>query len=219
MNLFRDISNGIRQAFEYLVSVISLPLIIIVLSMLVFKLIFFGLWGSNDSQGTEIHKRVWENRDSKILPGGTISNYLLVPVHSCLSNFDGHQKEGVVIISKESKRREKLQEQFKSILSNSSRKKIEGIEIDSWSAGIINSVLKGLNEDSKATLLDKPIKQIFSICFAVSQGETKWISQLHCYSFILCWCLCGLRGHSTILSRIETNRNKLCHDNSWLDWL
>jgi len=74
---------------------------------------------------------------------------------------------------KSSRRREKLQEQFKSILSNSSRKKIEGIEIDSWSAGIINSVLKGLNEDSKATLLDKPIKQIFSICFAVSQGETK----------------------------------------------
>ncbi len=74
---------------------------------------------------------------------------------------------------KGSKRRIKLQEQFKSILSNSSRKKIEGIEIDSWSAGIINSVLRGLNADSKATLLDKPIKQIFSICFAVSQGETK----------------------------------------------
>lgn len=76
-----------------------------------------------------------------------------------------------VASNKESKRREKLQEQIKSILSNSSRKKIEGIEIDAWSAGIINSVLKGLNEDSKATLLDKPIKQIFSICFSVVQSK------------------------------------------------
>jgi hypothetical protein len=72
---------------------------------------------------------------------------------------------------KGSKRRENLQKQFKTILSNSSRKKIEGIEIDSWSAGIINSVLKGLNDDSKATLLDKPIKQIFSICFSVVQAK------------------------------------------------